>query len=100
MLTQRMIKGNNTPVYATVTSTEDISAATVSIALHDDTNADTWLTSSWDTVPALNATTGKYVGEAVTDSAIDFSAKAAGTYIVRTKVGTEVVDCYILRVIP
>lgn len=40
------------------------------------------------------------VGEARTSSAIDFSAKALGKYVVKIKVGTEITQCYILHVIP
>lgn len=96
----RMVKANNTNVYATVSSSDDISAATVAIALHDDTNADVWLTSTWDTTPTLNAATGLYEGEARTSSAVDFATKALGAYVVRVKVGTEITDCYVLKVIP
>lgn len=95
----RMVQGNNTNVYATVSSSSDISAATVAIALHDDTNADSWLSSTWDTVPTLDADTGLYVGEAKS-AAVDFATKALGNYVVRTKVGSEIVDCYVLKVIP
>lgn len=98
MIVVRRDKGSNEPVYATATSTDDISAATVAICLHDDTNADTWLTSSWDTVPTL--VDGVYIGEAVTNAAVDFSAKAAGNYLVKVKVGSQVRHCYVIRVVP
>lgn len=100
MRTDYMDHGSNTNVYATGTATYDISAATVSICLHDDTNADTWLAATWSTTPTYNATTGKWSGEARTTSAVDFSGKALGKYVVKVKVGTEITHSYILHVIP
>ena len=100
MRTDYQDNGSNTEVYATGSATYDISTATVYICLHDDVNADTWLAATWSTTPTYNATTGKWSGEARTSSAIDFSAKALGKYVVKIKVGTEITQCYILHVIP
>lgn len=100
MRTDYQDHGSNTEVYATGSATYDISTATVYICLHDDVNADTWLAATWSTTPTYNATTGKWSGEARTTSAIDFSAKALGKYVVKIKVGTEITQCYILHVIP
>jgi len=100
MRTVYMDHGSNTNVYATGSASYDISAATVAICLHDDTNADTWLPATWSTTPTLNTATGQWVGEAKTTSAIDFSGKALGKYVVKIKVGTEITQCYILHVIP
>lgn len=100
MRTDYQDHGSNTEVYATGSATYDISAATVYICLHDDVNADTWLAATWSTILTYNATTGKWSGEARTSSAIDFSGKALGKYVVKIKVGTEITQCYILHVIP
>lgn len=99
MRQHRVIKATSRKISAIVSSPDDISAATVTIALHDDTAADSWLTSAWTTTPALGSD-GLYTGVAQTTANVDFSTKDADTYIVRAKAGTTVVNCYIIRVVP
>lgn len=107
MRTFRVVKNGTRKVSATLRSPDDISAATPTIALHDDTGAaDSFLTAAWTTTPALDTsptspTYNLWVGVAETTAVVDFSAKALGTYIVRGRAGTSPpVDCYILKVIP
>jgi hypothetical protein len=100
VLTKRVVNATSRKVSGTISSPDDISASTPTIALHDDTNADSWLSATWTTTPAYSATTGLWTGVAQTTSNLDFSTKTPGTYILRIKAGTTIVDCYIIRVIP
>ena len=100
MRTFPVIKATSRKISATVSSPDDISGATPTIALHDDTGAaDTFLAATWTTTPVLGSD-GYYRGVAQTTSNVDFSTKALGTYIVRGKAGTTVVNCYIIKVVP
>lgn len=99
MRQHRVINATSRKISAVVSSPDDISAATVTIALHDDTAADSWLTSAWTTTPTLGSN-GLYVGVAQTTANVDFSTKDPGTYIVRTKAGSTIVNCYIIKVVP
>lgn len=106
MRLETVIQSTIRKVSGTVRSPDNITAATPTIALHDNTGtADTWLPAAWSTTPALDtdprsSTYGLYVGVAETSTEVDFSTKPLGTYIVRAKAGTVPVNCYALKVIP
>ena len=100
MRAHRVIKATSRKVSGPMSSPDDISAAAVTIALHDDTGAaDSWLAATWSTTPVLGSD-GLYTGVAQTSANVDFSTKDPGSYIVRAKAGTTVVNCYIIKVVP